>query len=51
MQAKMFIHLYEVVPLPVPQMPAKMHPIPSTKIPRLMAEVGGGLAPEKRAAA
>jgi len=38
---------YEVVPLPVPKMPAKTHPTPSTKIPRLSACFGGGFAPGK----
>lgn len=39
--------LYEVVPLEVPKMPASTHPIPSMKIPRLIACFGGALAPTK----
>lgn len=43
--------LYEVVPFPVPQAPARRQPIPSTPIPRLIACLGGGGAPDKRAQA
>ena len=38
--------LYEVVPLPLPQAPASMQPIPSIPIPLLMAAVVGGGAPD-----
>ena len=38
--------LYEVVPVPVPQAPARMQPIPSIPIPRLIAWAGGGGAPD-----
>jgi len=37
--------LYEVVPFPVPQIPAKIQPIPSIIIPRLSACAGGAFAP------
>ena len=38
--------LYEVVPLPLPQAPASIHPIPSIPIPLLIAAVVGGGAPD-----
>ena len=38
--------LYDVVPFPVPKAEVKRHPIPSIPIPRFMAWLGGGGAPE-----
>lgn len=43
--------LYEVVPFPVPKAPVRRHPIPSIPIPRLMACLGGGGAPDNLAQA
>ncbi len=41
--------LNDVDPIPDPQAPASMHPMPSIPIPRLIAWEGGGGAPDKRA--